>query len=148
MSAGSWIALAGILTSAIIALVVAHLHRKQMRQIEAYRSNPEVGLVPPPHPIVKFLKRYSTLLAIGGPSAAVLAMDAFKSGPLTRGTVAWMVLAGINIAEAFALQLIQNIQIGMFDMMDILKLHMRLLIENAGPADPQQDNIKTDPPKS
>jgi hypothetical protein len=42
------------------ALTVGHLHRKQMRQLELFRADPAVGLVPPPNPVVKFFKTYST----------------------------------------------------------------------------------------
>jgi hypothetical protein len=52
------ISVAGIVIAAAVGLVIAYLHRKQMRQLELYRQNPEAGLRPPPHPFAAFLRRW------------------------------------------------------------------------------------------
>jgi hypothetical protein len=57
MSAAVWISLLTLVVGTTVTLIVAALHRKQMRQIELYRADPTVPLVPPPHPFTKFLRR-------------------------------------------------------------------------------------------
>jgi hypothetical protein len=57
------ISIAGILVAALVALAIAHMQRKQIRQVELYRQNPEVGLKPPLHPITRFVVNYG-LVAI------------------------------------------------------------------------------------
>lgn len=51
------ISVAGIVVATVVALAVAYMHRKQMRQLEVYRQNPEAGLKPPLHPVTAFIKR-------------------------------------------------------------------------------------------
>jgi len=52
MTFREWIQVCGVVLAAAVALIVAYLHRRQMRQIEAFRQDPSVGLVPPPHPVL------------------------------------------------------------------------------------------------
>jgi hypothetical protein len=58
MTTGNWIALLGIAATVVVALLVSRLQRKQMQQIELFRLNPSVGVVPPRHPITLFLAKY------------------------------------------------------------------------------------------
>jgi hypothetical protein len=62
MSAAVWISLLTLVVGTTVTLIVAALHRKQMRQIELHRVDPTVPLVPPPHPFTKFLRRNANLL--------------------------------------------------------------------------------------
>jgi hypothetical protein len=66
MTVTNWITVGGILVAAIIALIVADQNRKQMRQLEAHRIDPSVGLTPPPHPVFVFLRKHWTALCAGG----------------------------------------------------------------------------------
>jgi hypothetical protein len=40
----------------IVTLVVADLHRRQIRQVELQRADPSVPLLPPTHPTTRFLR--------------------------------------------------------------------------------------------
>ena len=61
-----WVTIAVAAITATTSLLIAYQHRKQMRQIELFRSDQKVGLVPPPHPVRVFLQRYWwDLLALG-----------------------------------------------------------------------------------
>ena len=55
---GWMITAAGVVVAAVVALVVNYQNRKQARQIELYRRDPSVGLIPPPHAFMAFLKKY------------------------------------------------------------------------------------------
>jgi hypothetical protein len=59
----TWVPLVGILVSGVtVPFIIAYLHRKQARQIEAYRKDPSVGLKPPLHPISRFFKNHYAYL--------------------------------------------------------------------------------------
>jgi heme exporter protein D len=58
MTIGNWVTVVVALAGVVTTLVVAYLQRRQMRQIEAYRQDPSVGLVPPPHPLRQLLWRF------------------------------------------------------------------------------------------
>ena len=81
------IMLLGIVVAAVVALSVGHLQRKQMRQIELYKRDPSVGLVPPPTFVTRFVKsKWDSILGYGGPGFG-LAIELFNHAPLTRGSV-------------------------------------------------------------
>jgi hypothetical protein len=48
---------AGIAAAVAVPLIVNYQNRKQARQIELFRKDPSVGLIPPPHPLWVFLGR-------------------------------------------------------------------------------------------
>jgi hypothetical protein len=60
MTLAELLTLGGILVAALIA----HLHRKQMRQNELFRLDPSVGVQPPPSPVVTFLKRHWEMIFV------------------------------------------------------------------------------------
>jgi hypothetical protein len=64
MSAAVWISLLTLVVGTTVTLIVAALHRKQMRQIELHRADPTVPLVPPPHLFTKFLRRNANRLIL------------------------------------------------------------------------------------
>ena len=70
LSTNEIISLVGIIVTAVVALAVAYMHRKQMRQLELYRQNPEAGVVPPLNPVTSFLKEF-------GPSIVILSLSIF-----------------------------------------------------------------------
>lgn len=68
MKIDTWIVTAvGIVVAAVVALVVNYQNRKQARQIELFRKDPSVGLKPPPHPWLVFLRKnwYHFIYLIG-----------------------------------------------------------------------------------
>lgn len=82
-----WLTISGMIISGSIALVIAHLHRRQMRQVELFRQNPEVGLLPPPGPLKRFVKsHWDAVFGVGGP-VLWLVWTLFSSAPMTRAQV-------------------------------------------------------------
>ncbi len=114
MTLANWIAVAGIAVAVVVPLVVAYLHRRQMRQIEAFRIEPSAGLLPPPHPVSLFLKRYGTLLWVEVWSIAMLVFGLLKSPP-TRLGVLEIGLGCAGLIGAPALHLIGRL-VGLAEM--------------------------------
>lgn len=89
----AWITLFGIVIAAVVALIIAYLQRKQMRQIELHRADPTVPLVPPPHSVTQFLRTnfwYLYSLAFMLWVLYVLKRDLSQSTPVTRTTVLYI----------------------------------------------------------
>lgn len=89
----AWITLFGIVIAAVVALIIAYLQRKQMRQIELHRADPTVPLVPPPHAVTQFIKSnfwYGYSLAFMLWVLYVLKRDLSQSTPVTRTTVLYI----------------------------------------------------------
>lgn len=108
MNLGNWITVAAIVVGAIVSLIVAYLHRKQMRQVEAFRRDPSVGLVPP-NPILNFLRIYWASLWTGAYGVFLLIREFRDHGPVTRGSVLNIVL-GVNfIIFAFVTYILDRI---------------------------------------
>ena len=57
----------GIVVAAVVTAIVNYQNRKQARQIELFRKDPSVGLMPPLHPWWAFLRRnwYQFVYPIG-----------------------------------------------------------------------------------
>ena len=53
----SAIAVFGILVGAVVTLVVNYQNRQRARQNELFRKDPNVGIDPPPHPWIVFLRK-------------------------------------------------------------------------------------------
>ena len=89
------IMLVGIAVSAVVALIVASQQRRQMRQIELYKQDPSVGLVPPISALTRFVKsKWDTVLGFGIPIVS-LALEFMSDAPLTRLSV---LIISLNIA--------------------------------------------------
>jgi hypothetical protein len=86
MSTSQFISVMGIFIGAGTALLVAYWHRKQMRQNEIFRIDRSAGVLPPPNPLWKFIKKY-WLLLLAGLQALVLANEVLATGPVTRVSV-------------------------------------------------------------
>jgi hypothetical protein len=84
MSAGVWVSLFGIIVGAVITLAVAHMARKQARQIELHRADPSVPLTPSPHPLTAFLTKWWFIPVFGIVNACDLVRVLLKTTPLTR----------------------------------------------------------------
>jgi hypothetical protein len=90
MSVAAWITIFGIVVAAIVALSVAYLQRKQMRQIELHRADPSIPLTPPPHAITLFFRRnfwYWWCLVFGVNDIRMLVRDLSQNTPVTRMVV-------------------------------------------------------------
>ncbi|MEO8594107.1 MAG: hypothetical protein ABI759_12365 [Candidatus Solibacter sp.] len=85
-----------------VALYIAYLHRRQMRQIEAAKANSEAGLIPPPNPVRAFIQNNLILLVSVGNSVTLL-HELFSAEPITRHTIFFMGLnfCGILIYPVF-----------------------------------------------
>jgi hypothetical protein len=81
------ISIATLVVGTLVPLSIAALHRKQMRQIELHRSDPTVPLVPPAHPITRFLKIHGVPLICIGLNLGFLIHDVRQTGPITRSQV-------------------------------------------------------------
>jgi hypothetical protein len=81
------ISVVGILVAAVTAIVIGHLHRKQMRQNELFRLDPSVGLRPPPSFPVTFFKQYWDV--IGGIGLPILSVgiSIVTNQPVTLASV-------------------------------------------------------------
>lgn len=65
--------LVAIVVPTATALLIGFLHRKQMRQNELFRANPEVGVVPAPSPPVAFvIRHWRKIVGFGGPIVSLL----------------------------------------------------------------------------
>ena len=84
----SWIAIGisvvTLIAGTITAATTAALQRKQMRQIELHRADPSVPLLPPPHPLTLFCKKWSALIVGVCINLAFLISAFTRVGPITR----------------------------------------------------------------
>ena len=108
MTTTQLIAVFGISLSAVIALLVSHLQRKQMRQIELYKNDPSVGLTPPESTLTKFIKsKWDSIFAYGGP-IYILASQMLKDEPISRFDIFIisfsMMMLSINVSLALVLR--------------------------------------------
>jgi ABC-type arginine transport system permease subunit len=100
------ISAASIIVGTVTALSIAAMQRKQMRQIELHRQDPSVSLVPPPHAVTLFLKRWGVPLVNSSINISLLIREMIRTGPVTREqvfTIAFVTgaLVIILIGEAF-----------------------------------------------
>jgi hypothetical protein len=100
MSGNEIISILALVISSTCALLIAYWHRKQMRQVEAYRQDPTVGLSPPPSRLWVHLSRngllWMILLSITAQVASLV--PALRSvAPITRAAITALILnvAGI-----------------------------------------------------
>ena len=132
MTISNLIAVIGIFASVCVALVVAYMHRRQMRQIELYKQDPSAGLIPPPHRLTKFIaSKWDTILGFAGP-IYVLVTQALSDQPVTRLTI-------FVISGAFALMFTNFVMALVFKLQQrnteritqVLQLH-ELALEGQG----------------
>jgi len=90
MSTAVWLSLITLAVTSAVALIIAAMHRKQMRQIELHRVDESVPLVPPPNAFTKFLQRnfrHINLAVNAALNIAFLAEHVRSTTPLTKGEV-------------------------------------------------------------
>lgn len=103
----------GILVAATVALIVGYLQRKQMRQIEAYRQNPALGLIPAPHPVTAFVRRHKYLVLISGGGVVLVVLGFLAPGPMTRLGVLSIAFGASGIISGLLFDLIASL-VGLF----------------------------------
>ena len=112
MTASNIVAVLGIAVSAATALLIAYMHRRQMRQVELFKQDPSAGLVPPPSGLTRFIRsKWDTILGFAGP-LYVLLTQFFSTAPVSRGTI-------FAVSGAFALMFAN------FVMMLVFKIQER-----------------------
>ena len=99
----------GILIAGAVAFIVAYLQRKQMRQIEAYRQNPTVGLVPPPHSVTAFVRSHKYLVLVSGGGAILVLLGFLNPGPISRTTVLTIALGASGFISGFLFDLVGSV---------------------------------------
>src|SRR5437867_11336953 len=81
------IGIAAIVVPSVTAIIVAYYHRRQMRQNEAFRVDPTIGLKPPPTPLRAFLSRNLILIVGVGLPGIPLALLLTVQGQITHWTI-------------------------------------------------------------
>jgi hypothetical protein len=81
------ISVLAILVAGAVGLIVGYMQRKQMRQIEAYRQNPALGLVPPPHPVTAFMRANKYLVILSGGGLLLVFLGFLSPRPITHLSV-------------------------------------------------------------
>jgi hypothetical protein len=109
----------GICAATSTGLLIAYLHRRQMRQNEAYRLNPELGLIPPPTPVWLFLKRHALFLVTLANGFSLIA-ELVSSKPITRLSVFSM---GMSFASLILFLLFRAID-RIYTLMDRIYTHL------------------------
>jgi hypothetical protein len=110
------ISIAGIVVAAVVALAVAYMHRKQIRQAELYRQNPAAGLKPPLHPITRFVLDFG-LVAIF--PVLGLVYEFSLSRPVTRLDVL-NIAANISLIVTWSMLYVMQVMVS-GALKDILK---------------------------
>ena len=87
MTTALWISLVVGAMAFVGNLVSGYLQRKQMRQLELYRQDPSVGLVPLPHPFTLLLQKYRLAICNTGIAAFFLVSGFRSQEPMTRLSV-------------------------------------------------------------
>ena len=144
--------LAGVLIPSAVALVVAYLHRKQMRQVEAFRLDPSVGLVPPPSTITRFLKQNRLILVATVLAPALLIAQGLLPGPISAWRVIGIALAAIIIPLAISVDLGKHSVESMQSLAKLGELLQKLFMAKAELDELRQRNgrdagVTREPPK-
>jgi hypothetical protein len=98
----------GALIAITVPLIIAALHRKQLRQIELHRADPTTPLKPPPGPLWKWIVKYNGVLVSLLPLAS-LGIILTENTPITRWTI---INVAVNVGlSAFLASLSMNMLI-------------------------------------
>ena len=118
MTSGNYLALCGILVSAAVALLVSHLHRKQMRQVELFKIDPSVGLIPPPSSFTVFLREKGPDVLIVSLPLVLIINEMMKEGQVTRGSV---LTVSLSVALIFAYATVRFVFALVRDVVQMIK---------------------------
>jgi hypothetical protein len=124
------IMLVGIALSALVALVVASQQRKQMRQVELYKQDPSVGLVPPRSAVTRFIQsKWDVVLGFGGPILNLFFVFIMDT-PLTRLSVLVISLSValllVNIVMTLVFRMVDRMSRLTSDLTTIVKDHFEI----------------------
>jgi len=140
------ISVMAICVSAATALIVAHLHRKQMRQIEAHRTDPSVDLKPPPGPVLAFFRKYQSLILGIVLPTGTLVFNLFNPSPITRTTIVLMAALVCGILTNALVMLEDRYTRHMLRMIDglstILDSHFEAITGHQNLIVEQQETLK------
>lgn len=109
MTTGHILAVAAIIVPTFTAFLVAYWHRKQIRQAEAYRRDPSVGLTPPPSALWRFVTSRWKLLVIAGLPALFIALNFYLNARVTLFTVLLIALNVSTIVTAVLMEIIERV---------------------------------------
>jgi len=101
MTINNWLTILAIVAGATVSLIVAHLHRKQIRQIELHRADPSVPITPPPSAITRFFRRYRLMIFNVVLNGGVIVHQLLKTGQITRGDIFIISFSTVALAYAF-----------------------------------------------
>jgi hypothetical protein len=118
MTAQLWVSILIFTGTAVVSLIIASLHRRQMRQIELHRGDPSVPITPPPHAVTQFLKRHGFPLLGIGISAFYLVHDLRAAGPVTRGDVFSIALNTSVIFYWLSMESLRFLDVSIMRMME------------------------------
>jgi len=98
MSVSQVLAITAIIVPCVTALLVAYWHRKQMRQIELFRQNPDAGLVPPDSKLYRFLRaRGQFIIGIGLPALGLF-LELLNTSAVTRYS---LLIISLDVSSIF-----------------------------------------------
>jgi hypothetical protein len=98
-----------------------------MRQVELYRQNPAVGLLPPPHPLTLFLREYKLVILDTGIAIFFLVSGFWSRGPLTRLSV-FNIAAGIGfLLLALTVRMVEDVYQLLGRIVGVLEGHAKIL---------------------
>lgn len=126
MNIGHYISIGGIGVAAGVALWIAYLQRKQMRQNELFRVNQELGVMPPPSPVWVFVKRHYTTGAIIW-TVFWLCRDGFSNKPFDRTTIFFMGLNFTSLTLLIVFRAIAQLWDSILQIHQLLNKHVVLL---------------------
>ena len=126
MTLAQLLTILGITVSAAVALVVAYLHRQQMRQIELFKQDPSAGLLPAPSRLTTFvMSKWDSVLSFGAP-ILILVSEFSRDAPITRLTIFNISVSLALLLGNFVLGLVFGIQKRTIERMDaIVELQKR-----------------------
>jgi hypothetical protein len=143
MSVSQALAVATIIVSASTAYLVAYWHRKQLRQIEAYRLDPSIGLTPPSSALWKFVTSRRQLLALAGLPVVIIALEFYFRVPVTLTTVLLIAFNVTSFVTAILLDLIEKIMRVIGRLIEIQERHVAATMKVADTL-----SLKEGPPSS
>ena len=114
---------ASLIVAPLTAMVISTLHRRQMRQNELFRTDPALGLEPPPGQIHAFLKAHAVLILGVGVPLVFLVQQLSDPSPITR----WKVAAIAFLIGSIVLAIVLTITMSFIGkIVELLECHLGL----------------------
>ena len=130
------ISIVAIVVASVTALSIAHGQKKQARQIEAFRRDASVGLVPPPTALWTHLTKYwgvwLNLLCMGVQTASLVSLLR-SSQSLSLDTLVELSVVGGSLFVTLVMGVMTFVQVQITDILkhqnNILE-HQKTILEN------------------